>query len=550
MDAITDHSIKKIVVMSAAQIGKTEGFVLNTIGYYVHYEPSPIMVIQPTDKMAESFSKERLAPSIDIMPVLNERISDKSRNSGNTILQKMFPGGHIVIVGANSPTGLRSRAIRILLADEIDAYPPTAGKEGDPLAIAEVRTTTFWNRKEVCISTPTVKHLSRIAVEYENSTKETWNVPCPVCGAFQRLEWTGIVFDKTNPVDISYKCEKCGSARPEVEWKERQTDGRFIAEFPKREVRGFHLNALASNFTSWREIVVRFLEANEEKKRGNIEPLKVWTNTQMGQVWEEEGTDIDADMLFARRELYECEVPDSVICLTAGIDTQDDRFEIEVVGWGVGKESYGIKYHVIWGDLKQPEIWNELSVFLTQTFTRADGTAMKLTRACIDTQGHFYNEVLAFCKERSPLLLAIRGQGGAGKPFIPRPTKTNREKVPLYTLGVDTGKVLIYSSLAITSEGANYAHFPMEDDKGYGDEYFEGLTAEKMVLTYRNGRAQNIWKIKDTAHRRNEPLDCRNYAQAALEISGVTLKTRRVITGTAPAKNTAARRTRSKGVTV
>ena len=261
--------------MSAAQIGKTDGFILNPIGYFMHYDPSPIMVLQPTIQMAETFSKDRLSPMLRDTPVLRDRVNDKARNSGNTILQKIFPGGHVTMVGANSPSSLASRPIRILLADEIDRYPATAGNEGDPLLLAGKRLTTFWNKKEVDVSTPTIKGLSRIEVEYEHSTQEEWNVPCPACGALTPLEWANIVFDRENLDEIGCVCPACGVLSSETEWKEHFSGGKFIAKYPERKVRGFHLNALASLFVEWREIVQKFLTANDEKKKGNIELLKV-----------------------------------------------------------------------------------------------------------------------------------------------------------------------------------------------------------------------------------------------------------------------------------
>ena len=232
MDAITDMTVKKVVVMSAAQVGKTDAMILNPIGYYIHYEPSPIMVLQPTIQMAEAFSKDRLSPMIRDTPVIAERINDKSRTSGNTILQKIFPGGHVTMVGANSPSSLASRPIRILLADEIDRYPATAGSEGDPLFLAAKRLTTFWNRKEVDVSTPTIKGMSRIEVEYQNSSRGEWNAPCPCCGELQPLKWANVVFDKDNLNEINYVCEKCGTISSEVEWKEGFKNGRFVHEDP------------------------------------------------------------------------------------------------------------------------------------------------------------------------------------------------------------------------------------------------------------------------------------------------------------------------------
>jgi len=547
MNAISDMSIQKVVVMSAAQIGKTDGFILNPIGYFMHYDPAPILIMQPNLQMGESFSKDRLTPMLRDTPTLRDKVNDKTRNSGNTILHKEFPGGHVTIVGANSPSGLRSRPVRILLADEIDGYPATAGKDGDPLLLASKRLTTFWNKKEVFISTPTIKGISRIEVEFENSTQEIWHVPCPDCGELQELEWAQVSFDKENLNEIRYICVKCGVINNEVEWKEQYGKGKFIARFPERKARGFYLNSLASLFVEWKDVVQKFLEANEEKKKGNIEQLKAWTNTEMGQTWEEEGSEIEHDALYKRREKYNCEVPAEVICLTAGIDTQDDRFEIEVVGWGVDRESWGIKYQIIYGDLKQQRVWDDLDAFLNQTFTRADGAKLKILRACMDAGGHFFNQVCKFCKPRYPSVLPIRGKGGFDVPYIPRPSKNNRVQTPMFTIGVDTGKALLFQSLSVEDEGANYCHFPRDKDTGYTEDYFKGLTAERMVMTYKKGKAQYIWKLKDGI-KRNEPLDCRNYAQAALEISGVVLKKSEKTDTAAPTAQKRGRRVRSGGI--
>lgn len=524
MDAITDINVKKVVVMSAAQIGKTDMAIINPIGYYIHYDPSPMLVMQPTVLMGETFSKERLSPAIRDTKVLSERINDKSRTSGNTILQKIFPGGQVTIVGANSPSSLASRPVRILLADEIDRYPPTAGNEGDPLMLAEKRLTTYWNRKEVNVSTPTIKNLSRIEAEFEHSTQEHWHLPCPQCGALQRLTWSKIVFEKDDLSTIYMACDACGGLSTEHEWKSGGDRGQFVASKPDAKTRGFHLNSLASYFVSWSEVVEKFLFANEEKKKGNIEPLKVWTNTELGETWEEEGAELEQDDLYKRREEYPAEVPADVICLTAGVDTQDDRFEIEVVGWGVEKESWGIRYQVIRGDLKQSAIWNELDDYLNQTFEREDGTKLKIACTCIDSGGHFTQEVYRFCKTRmARRIFAIKGKSGADRPYVSRPTTSNRVKTPLFTIGVDTGKSVLYSRLQVDTEGANYCHFPSNEAAGYDEAYFKGLTSEKLVLRYKKGRPQYEWVVKQ-GHKRNEALDVRNYATAALEILNPVLK--------------------------
>ncbi|CUO38970.1 phage terminase large subunit family protein [[Clostridium] symbiosum] len=527
MDTIADVKVKKVVVMSSAQIGKTEGAVLNTIGYYMHYDPAPVLIMQPTIQMAEAFSKDRLSKMLQDTPVLSGLVNDKGRNTGNTILQKIFPGGHITMVGANSPSSLASRPIQILLADEVDRYPATAGKEGDPLFLASERLTTFWNSKEVYVSTPTIKDASRIEIEYQHSSQGEWNVPCPECGELQPLEWSGVVFDRDNLDSIQYACAKCGCISPEAAWKKHFKEGRYIHADPENPVKGFHLNALGSTLAQWKDIAEKFILANEEKKKGNIEPLKSWTNTKMGQTWEEEGTQVDDEELLKRRERYNCEVPPEVLYLTAGVDTQDDRFEIEVVGWGAEYESWGIQYSVLYGDTSnlQHQVWADLDAFLAQTFQKPDGTRMKIICTCVDSGGHRTNQVYKFCKARfNRRIFAIKGSNDSAAAYIQKPTKSNREQAYLFTLGVDTGKSLLLQRLQVEEEGPGYCHFPKEENKGYGESYFIGLTAEKQVLVYKKGRPFFEWRIKDAAHKRNEALDCRNYASAAIEISGVPLK--------------------------
>ena len=525
MDAIGDPHIRKVVIMSAAQIGKT-AMLMNMLGYYMHYYPAPVLVIEPTLEMAQTFSKDFLAPMLRDTPVLRDLVDTKSRYSGNTILKKNFPGGHVTMVGANSAAGLAMRPIKVLLADEVDRYPASAGTEGDPLMLGQKRQTSFWDKKEVNASTPGNKGSSRIAIEYENSTKEEWNVPCPSCGHYQPLAWSGIVFDKADLAKgVRFRCEKCGTLSGEQAWKQASQRGRFVAENPRAEVRGFHLNTLASTFCGWREVVEKFLVANELLKLGDPEKMKTWVNTELGEPWEEPGSSLEEAELMARREIYEAEVPEEVLVLTAGVDVQDDRFEIEVVGWGVGKESWGIRYQKIYGDMLKEQVWNDLDAFLQTPFRKADGTVLSILAACIDSGGHFATQVYRFTAERfERRIWAIKGMRGAETPYIRNPSRNNRLKVPLFIIGVDAGKALLYQRLKHGTRGPNYCHFPLNEEAGYNEEYFIGLTAEKMVQRYRKGRAVVVWEIKDNAHKRNEPLDIRNYATAALEITNPVLQ--------------------------
>lgn len=549
MDAIGDHKSHKIIIMSAAQIGKTDAFILNTLGYYMDYSPAPIMVMQPTLDMGQTFSKDRLAPMLRDTPRLTDKVDTKSRYAGNTILKKNFPGGHVTIVGANSASSLASRPIKVLLADEVDRYPASAGTEGDPLSLAQKRQTTFWDKKTVMVSTPVIKDQSRIEKEFNHSTREEWNVPCPECGHYQPLVWEGVVFDKDNPQgEVRYRCERCGVLSTERQWKDQSINGKFVPENPDAEARGFHLNTLASTFCGWNEIVQKFIIAKEQLDQGNPEGMKVWVNTELGEPWEEQGEHVDETELFNRREIYDAEVPEDVLVLTAGVDVQDDRFEVEVVGWGVGKESWGIRYQKIFGDMLKDQVWEDLDNFLLSTFHKKDGTALRIIATCIDSGGHHTDQVYRFTKKRyERRVFAIKGKGGAEVPYIRNPTTSNRVKTPLFIIGVDAGKSMLYQRLKVESKGPNYCHFPANEEAGYTETYFKGLTSEKMVVRFRKGRSVVVWEVKDSAHKRNEPLDLRNYATAALEITNPVLQKTEVGSVAARQRQTG-RRMLSRGI--
>lgn len=524
MDAIGDAHIRRVVIMCAAQLGKTE-LLLNILGYFMAYAPAPILVMQPTLDMGQTFSKDRLAPMIRDTPVLRGLVDVKSRYAGNTILKKNFPGGHITIVGANSATGLASRPIKVLLADEVDRYPGSAGTEGDPLSLAQKRQTTFWDKKTVMVSTPVIKGHSRIETEYNQSTREEWNVPCPECGHYQPFVWANLIFDPDDlQKEIVYKCERCGCVANEYRWKQQSQQGRFVAENPGAETRGFHLNTLASTFCGWKEIVQKFIVAKEQLDQGNPEGMKVWVNTELGETWEERGEQVEDTELYNRREIYDAVVPEEVLVLTAGVDVQDDRFEVEIVGWGVGKESWGIRYQKIYGDMLKEQVWEDLDAFLQTVWCKKDGTALRIISCCIDSGGHHTDQVYRFTKERYERgVWAIKGKGGAEVPYIRNPTTNNRVKTPLFIIGVDAGKVLLYQRLRHNTKGPNYCHFPANEEAGYDETYFKGLTSEKMVVRFRKGRSVTVWELKDSKYKRNEPLDLRNYATAALEIANPVL---------------------------
>lgn len=504
LDSINDPATKMVVVMSSAQVGKTE-FLLNMIGYHIDHDPAPILLLQPTVDMAQAFSKDRLAPMVRDTPALVRKVSDtKSRDSGNTILHKSFPGGHITMAGANSPASLASRPIRILLADEVDRYPISAGSEGDPFNLAKKRTTTFWNSKVVAVSTPTVKGASRIEALYEDSTQEQYCLACPECGTAQPLRWRNIVFES-----MAHVCEECGVESGQDDWLGQP--GVWIAQAEHATVRGFHLSELVSPWRRWADIVADFKQAKKSP-----ETLKTFINTSLGETWEDEGETVDPTGLMGRREEYAAEVPMRAVVLTAGIDVQDDRLEIEVYGWREGLENFSIDLRVIRGDPNEAKVWEDLDNILDKPYLHESGATLHIAASCVDSGGHHTQQVYDFCKTRKhKRVYAIKGAGGAGRPIVSPPTKkrTGRDKraVDLYTLGVDDAKGRIYSMLRICDEGPGFCHFSVERD----EEYFSQLTAEKVVTKFVQGFPTKRW-VK--TRNRNEALDMRVYGMAAVII--------------------------------
>ena len=519
MDAINDPETEEVVIKSSSQIGKTE-IELNIIGYYIHLDPCPIMVILPNVKpMAEDWSRDRLTPMIRDTEILAERMSGTKSNKGNSVLHKKFPGGQIVIAGANSAASLASRPMRILLCDEVDRFPASAGNEGDPIGLAEKRQITYWNRKKIYVSTPTIEGASRIQNEYEKGTQEKWCIKCPHCGEYVFINFYGIKFqhewvsDKVAKVwDLKFQCPECNHYFDERTWKSQP--GKWIAENPEvRGTRSFHLNAFVSPWYSWNAIIKEWLEAKDEPTK-----LKVVKNTLFGETWKEK-LDVDSvDKFLERREKYKAELPEGVLLLTCGVDTQDDRLEYDIVGWGKNKESWGIEYGFILGKPDDPMTWQRLDDKLSKIYRFTDNRGFGIACTCIDSGGHFTTEVYKYCKKNEHRrIVAVKGQGGPGIELIYKLSRNNKENALLVILGVDEGKTNIVSSLKVKEPGPRYCHYPDDENRGYGREYFQGLLSEHMVLRKRNGIARYTWE-KISEHARNEAFDTRNYAYAALEL--------------------------------
>ena len=507
MDTFNDPNIERIVVMTSSQVGKTE-IILNAIGYYIDQDASPILVVQPTLQMGQAFSKDRLSAMIRDTEKLKDKVKDaRSRDSGNTTMHKKFAGGHITIVGSNSASGLASRPIRILLMDEVDRYELSAGSEGSPIALAVARTKTFWNRKIFMCSTPTVKGLSAIESAFEESDKRYYYVPCPECEHKQVLKWKNVVWEEDKPETATYACEECGSVIEESKKQWMLKHGEWRATNESSNTAGFHISELYSVWSTWSQMATNFLEAKK-----NPETLKTYLNTSLAVSWEEQGDAVEYDTLLQRRLSYDkTTVPEEVLVITAGIDTQKDRLECQLVGWGKNYEAWVLDYKIFWGDPNAINVWQELDNYLKKRYKTESNRVIPISCACLDSGGHHTNQVYQFTKPRQARrIFAIKGLSTAGKPIVNRPTFVGKNKAVLYGVGTDTAKEAIFARLSTDPESTTL-HFPNDVD----EEYFKQLTAEKRVTKWLRGKKSLVWK---QIRPRNEALDTLVYNFAAIYI--------------------------------
>jgi phage terminase large subunit GpA-like protein len=526
MDAYDDITVTDLVFMTSAQIGKSE-ILLNLVGHIISNQPGPILSLNPTLDMAETFSKDRIAPMFRDTPILKRLTSDvASRDYGNTLLYKQFPGGQLTLAGANSPASLASRPIRVTLADEIDRYPVSAGTEGDPIELAEKRTVNFWNRKRVRVSTPTVKGASRIEVAYQQSDRRRFFVPCPHCTEMQTLEWGQVKWDEGAAGRAWYVCVHCACVITEGEKREAVSKGEWRGSAPFTGIAGFHINELYSPWRTLGDVAKAFLLA-----QGNPQRLKVWVNTSLGEVWEDSGESVEPNALMARAEEYRLTTaPSEALVITAGADVQGDRIEACIWGFGPGEESWVLDHQVFDGNPSEGVVWAQFLEWLEQPLQHERGKQTVARTVAIDSSGHHTQQVYSFCranrfrrlKHGMQQIIPIIGRSGA-RAVISKPTlqdiDLNGEKIPkgiqLYTVGVDLVKDTIYGRLRLELPGHGYIHF----STGLPEEFYDQLTAEKRMTKYTRGFPRQEWTLK--SGKRNEALDCSVYAYAAASLLGL-----------------------------
>lgn len=526
MDCLSVLSpVEEVVLMAAAQTGKSESGN-NWVGYVIDEAPGPMLLVQPTVDNAKRYSKQRITPMILETPSLAAKVIDnKSRESGNTMLEKEFPNGILLLGGANSAAGLRSMPIRYLFADEISNWPADVDGEGDPLGLAEERTNTFGRKRKIFkCSTPGIAKVCRIEAEYLKTDQRKYFVPCPHCGHKHVLRWENFHIPKKPDGGWDFAgaymaCPDCGGVLREHHKTDMLAAGEWRATCPHQidpTRRGYQISALYSpvGWKSWARIARQWIEA-----QGNQTKLQAFANNVLAETWDVSGTAISDVELYNRVQALAADynglelLPEGALVVVNGVDVQPDRLELETLAFGLGQENWSIEYRVIMGDPNGPLVWQQLDNYLATEFKHPSGVRLRAARTFVDTGGSNTTAVYDYVRDRAHLgVFGIKGRGGDGVPAVGNPTKNNIGKVPLVPVGTFVLKDAVFGGLALTEAGPGYCHFP----KRYAPSYYRGLTAEEVrVKLNPKGFPVREW-FKKTADARNEPLDCRVYATAAL----------------------------------
>ena len=527
MDAMTDPAVHTLVLACASQLFKSE-VLLNALGRVIDIAPGPILLVQPTLEDARKFSRQRITPMLRDTPTLRGKVrTARVKDASSSTLLKTFPGGHLTLAGANSPSGLAAMPIRVLLGDELDRWPTTAGDEGDPWAIASKRTTTFWNRLRVAASSPTTEGASKIHALFLEGDQRRFFVPCPHCDARFVIVWQRAIpgvacgfvrWPDGEPARAYVECPACAraiahSAKPWMLARAEDRPTRPEQDGPPAPgVRSFHVPGMYSPWKSWGEMAVDFLAA----KRGGQETLKVFVNTDLAETWRVPTEQLEPSVLVARREKYEPEVPEGACCLTMGVDVQDDRLEYRVDAWGPGEEAWlAVDVGRIPGDPSRPEPWTALDQVLARTYAHACGARLPILATCIDTAGHRTDYAYEFVK-RHLHQRVYATIGRAHVPFLvstPSPKRSGDQprSVDLFTIGVDHCKSLLASRLKETARGPAFVHLPLLAD----EEFCAQLVSERLVTKVERGLAVQTW-VK--TRPRNEQLDLWSLSLAALRL--------------------------------
>lgn len=549
MDAISGREYQDITIVKCSQSAGTE-VLLNACGFYMDQEPSAILVIQPNVKpMAEGFSKTRVAPMVRDCVRLRDKVkSPRARDSGNTILQKSFPGGTLFIMGANSPAGLASNPIRIVLADELDRWPASAGSEGDPLGLAAARQITFRHRKKtVKVSSPGNEGESRIAKEWKASDQRHYYMPCPHCGHEQPLEWrdsdghpdivagkgeSRVSWEKDGDGDdvihrtdtAIFVCRDCGGAIDDTHKAGMLAAGRWVKHNPSSKRAGFHISGLMSPWVRWTELAAEWILVHEDE-----ELRKTFFNTKLGLLYSPSGQEVDPTKLGSRAIEYPVApdgtvlLPMGVALLTAAIDVQGDRIEVLIVGWGEREESYLIRLERLYGDPEQADVWERAGALLDREWKHASGVSLRV-RVCFVDSGFSQDAVFGFVKSRpGGRVFASKGVENAKQP-LSRASKANRDGIKVFSINPTAFKDVLFSRLRRKHAGPGWLHFGKAEQTGADETFYVQFGAEKRRVQWVNNKP--VVKYVNPSKKRNEAIDLYVLSLAALRSLGLNVSQR------------------------
>lgn len=562
----TEPGVRTISLMACTQLLKTT-VIENIIGRFVHLDPCPILCVFPKDDAAETFSKDRLAPMIRDTPKLRDLFGEaKATDAGATLTHKQFEGGHITLVGSNSPTNLAMRPIRLLMGDEIDKYPLSAGGEGPPIDLAVERQAEFAaNALTVLACSPTIAGRSAIEASYDESDQRRPFVRCPHqdCGAWHALEWDRVKFDKDaqeriRPETARYECIDCEQpwteaqrlvALRKVEWRqtrpftccgENQVPAKWAPEAhgvrralclhcDAEAVPNDHAGGVASKLyapkQTIRETVAKFARA----LRRGPEALRTFYNTQLARTWKEGADTPEWQDVYARRDTYlSGTVSRGALILFGGVDIQKDRIEVSVWGFGRNRERWLIEHKVLPGDTGRAPVWADLAAMFDETWEHENGAAMAVRDWGVDS-GAFTAEVYAFVRSMAGRgnVHAIDGADsytgaflGVGAKDTAASGKKLRRGLKTVRVGVSFAKQELMGCLALQRPPngeafpAGFVHLPRD----VTEDGVKQLTAEELVVSTTRGRTRREWV--PIGGRRNEWLDCANYARALAAMRG------------------------------
>lgn len=510
MDCLSAESpVREVTIRKSTQVGGTE-VGINWLAYIVAHNPGPTMYVLPTIDVARKFSEQRLAPMIEQMPILRERIGPAiSRSSGNTTLAKKFPAGMLVISGANSSASLASMPVKNLLLDEVSKYPSDLDGQGSAEEQAIRRTSTFARRKIGRVSSPTVKDACAIDRAYNDGDQSQLYLPCPHCDHRQVLHIDQLTDDG------QFLCVGCGQLIAEHHKPKMLAAAVWIAAHPERSAhhRSFALwaahAALGLGYT-WLEIAEMRAKARKDPSL-----MPTFTNTILGESYEGASQKVEANELTQRAGKWQRRtVPRGALIVTAGVDVQVNRFAVQLIAWGRNEQAWIIDYVELPADPTRREDWAILWDYLATPLTNAAGIPLRVSAACVDS-GNWTQEVYTAVRPlQAQGVMAIKGSKDASRPIIGRASKqdtdqrgrTVRKGVNLWLIGVNTAKTTLMQRLlgdADREEDNRLIHFPGD----LPEDYYTMLTAERFDLTAKR------WVKKSGA--RNEALDTFVYAYAA-----------------------------------